>query len=74
MLFRSVKYKLAWSIAYFLEKGAPKVRFRPYEDLRAEYMDALVRTQSGRRATLAVFSGEKMKRFVADWRDFWRKN
>ena len=71
---REVKYKLAWSIAYFLEKGAPKVRFRPYEDLRAEYMDALVRTQSGRRATLAVFSGEKMKRFVADWRDFWRKN
>ena len=71
---REVKYKLAWSIAYFLEKGAPKVRFRPYEDLRAEYMDALIRTQSGRRATLAVFTGEKMKRLVADWRDFWRKD
>lgn len=71
---RAAKYKLAWSIAYFLEEGAPKIRFRPYEDLRADYMDALIRTQSGKRASATIFTDEKMKRFVADWRDFWRKD
>lgn len=68
------KYHLAWSIAYFLEVGAPKLRFRPYESLRADYMESLVETRSMSEATAHVL-GEKKSRdeFVAAWLAFWRR-
>ena len=69
---RQAKYRLAWSIAYFLEKGAPHVRFRPYETLRGDYLAALLNTRSGARATHAVLDGARLEAFVADWRAFWR--
>lgn len=67
------KYHLAWSIAYFLEVGAPKLRFRPYEHLRADYMQALIRTKSMHEATQAVFSATPREKFVAAWLDFWKR-
>ena len=70
---REKKYYLAWSVAYFLQVGAPEVRFRPFEKLRADYMSALVSTRDGRRATRAVLSGDALKKFVAEWLAFWRK-
>ena len=69
----AAKYRLAWSIAYFLEVGAPQMRFRPFENLRADYLKALVRTHSMREATAEVLDGEAREEFVAAWLDFWKR-
>ena len=70
----AAKYHLAWSIVYFLEVGAPELRFRPYESLRADYMKALIATKSMHAATRKVFGDEKSRdAFVAAWRAFWRE-
>ena len=71
---REAKYAIAWSIAYFLQKGAPELRFQPYKNLRADYMKALVRTRNMHEATRAVLPEEKMKEFVDDWLRFWSKD
>lgn len=70
---RMAKYALAWSIAYFLEIGAPEIRFKPYETLRADYVKQLVETHSMHEATAYVLPEEKMKEFIADWTAFWNK-
>ena len=71
----AAKYALAWSVAYFLEVGAPRLRFRPYAGLRAGYMKALVETRSMHAATRAVFGDEKGRdAFVAAWLAFWRES
>ncbi len=68
-----VKYRLAWAIAYFLEVGAPKMRLRPFEDLRADYLETLVRTRSMHEATAAVLNDETCEEFVSAWLDFWKR-
>ena len=70
---RRAHYYIAWSIAYFLEVGAPEVRFRPFAKLRADYMSALVRTRRAEAATSSVFTLDKMKLFSAEWKKFWKK-
>jgi hypothetical protein len=70
---RRARYHIAWSIAYFLEVGAPEVRFRPFKRLRADYMSALVRTRRAEAATTSVFTLDKMKLFSAEWKKFWKK-
>ena len=70
---RETKYRLAWSVAFFLQIGAPEVRFRPFEKLRTDYMSALVSTRDGRRATRTVLSGDALKKFVDEWLAFWKK-
>ena len=67
------KYRLVLSIAYFLEVGAPNIRFRPYESLRADYMKALVSTRSMSEATRVVLPEERREKFIADWLAFWKK-
>ncbi len=69
---RRLKYRLAWSIAFFIENGAPKVRFRPFENLKKDYIDALLKTRDMRKATGAAFgSTDKFKNFVSEWKKFW---
>lgn len=70
---RKIKYWLAWSIAYFLQVGAPEVRFRPFEKTRAEYLAELIRTRSAKAATQKVLAGEQLDDFIAEWLKFWRK-
>ena len=70
---RQARYRLAWSLAYFIQVGAPELRFRPYENLRADYMDALISTRDGLRATKAVLPEERLKKFIEEWFAFWRK-
>ena len=70
---RRLKYRLAWSIAYFLEKGAPEVRFKPWKNLKSDYMKHLVQIHDMHKATdLAFGSQEKLEKFVSDWREFWQ--
>ncbi len=71
---RQLKYRLAWSLACFLEKGAPKVRFEPFKDLRRTYVESLLRHQDAERATAEAFgSADKLKQFIAEWKKFWEK-
>lgn len=72
-LEREAKYRLAWSVAFFLQVGAPEVRFRPFENLRADYMDALVSTRDGIRATNGVLDEDMRKDLISEWLSFWRK-
>lgn len=73
-LERRLKYRLAWSIAYFLENGAPKVRFDPFRNLKRDYLRELVRTKDMRKATEAAFgSPENLRLFVAEWKRFWQE-
>ncbi len=67
------KYYLAWSMAYFLEVGAPKMRFQPFKNLRGDYVKELVKTRSTADATRAVFTDEIRNLFVYEWIRFWNK-
>ena len=70
---RQLKYHLAWSLAYFLQVGAPKVRFQPFKKLRMDLMAAIVRTQRRDEATRAVLTGEMRKRLIEEWTAFWKR-
>ena len=70
---RRLKYRLAWSVAVFLEKGAEKVRFRPFAKLKGDYFDELFRSRDMSRATSAAFrNADTLKLFVSEWKDFWK--
>lgn len=70
---RRVKYRLAWSVAVFLEKGAPKVRFQPFKNVKRDYIAALLETQDMRKATAAAFrSKDLLDKFVGDWLAYWK--
>ena len=72
---RRLKYRLAWSIARFLEKGADKVRFQPFKNLKRDYFEALLRTQDMRKATSAAFgSSDRLRLFVEEWKRFWKES
>ena len=71
---RMVKYRLAWSVAAFLERGAPLVRFEPFKNVKRDYMDALFATRDPLKATDAAFGGEAgLRRFVKEWLRWWSK-
>jgi len=70
---RHLKYRLAWSIAVFIEKGAPLVRFEPFKNLKRDYIEALLKTHDMRQATDAAFgSADKLAQFVTEWKRFWK--
>ena len=71
-LERRLKYRLAWSVVRFIEKGADEVRLKPFAGLKKRYMDALIETRDMRLATSAAFKdADLLKKFVAEWRKFW---
>ena len=73
-LERRFKYRLAWSIVRFIEKGADDVRLKPFEGLKKRYMDALIETRDMQRATSAAFKdADLLKKFIAEWKKFWKK-
>ena len=71
---RHVKYRLAWSLAVFLERGAPKVRFNPFKSLKDDYVKALLKTHDMRKATITALLGDQDKTnlFVSEWVKFWQ--
>lgn len=71
---RRLKYRLAWSIAHFIEKGAPFVRFNPFKNLKRDYMQTLLDRRDMHEATAAVFKNPDFTAlFVDEWRKFWRE-
>ena len=73
-LERRFRYRLAWSVVFFIEKGADEVRLKPFEGLKRRYMDALIETHDMRKATSAAFKdADLLKQFIAEWKKFWKK-
>ena len=69
---RRLKYRLAWSVAVFLEKGAPDVRFRPFKDVTRDYLATLLATRDRRQATVAAFrDADTLKLFQSEWLRWW---
>jgi len=69
---RALKYRLALATVYFLEKGAPKVRFDPFKDLKRDYVRNLLETHDMRKATVAAFGNrDRLNLFVSEWTKFW---
>ena len=73
-LERRFKYRLAWSVVRFIEKGADEVRLKPFAGLKQRYMDALVERRDMRRATSSAFrDADLLKKFIAEWKKFWKR-
>ena len=70
---RRLKYRLAWSMAYFLQVGAPRVRFQPFKNLRHDVMEATVRTQRRDEVARTVLTSELRENLVSEWTAFWKK-
>jgi hypothetical protein len=68
---RSFKYALGWAFIYFLERGAPLVRNKPYAAILPSYYAALRETGDGAAATVAAFQGVNMAALERDFRAFW---
>jgi hypothetical protein len=70
---RRLKYRLAWSIAYFIERGASKVRFNPFKNLKRDYIAALLKYRDMHKATEVAFAGaEALEDFINEWKRYWR--
>ena len=73
-LERSLKYRLAWSVAVFLEKGVREVRHDPFKTFKADYVETLFETHDMRKASSAAFgSKERLQLFVSEWLRFWKE-
>ncbi len=71
---RAMKYRLALSIVYFLERGAHKVRFDPFRNVKRDYMEFLLDHRDMLKATTAAFkTKENIDLFVREWTKFWKK-
>ena len=72
-LERRLKYRLAWSLACFIEKGADEVRLKPFAGFKERYMKSLIETHDMRKATAAAFkNADLLKKFIAEWKAFWK--
>lgn len=71
---RNSKYRLAYSIAVFLEQGASDVRFDPFKNLKKDYMAELIKSRDMHQATEKAFgSMDKLRLFANEWKKFWKK-
>ena len=71
---RRLKYRLALSIAVFLERGAQKVRFEPFKDVKRDYVKSLVATKDMRQATSIAFKDQDtLDLFVREWTKYWKE-
>ena len=72
-LERRLKYRLAWSIVRFIEKGARKVRFDPFKDLKSDYVAALLESKDRVVATGTAFkNADNLANFVTEWKKYWK--
>ena len=71
---RRAKYRLALSVAVFLERGAPEVRFAPFKNVKRDYLKALLAKRDMRKATEAAFKDrDTLELFVSEWTKFWKE-
>lgn len=66
-----VNYAVAYGLVYYLMRGAPTQRNKPYADVLAVYRAELERSKDADQATEAAFRGIDMKKFCGDFVSFW---
>ena len=70
---RRLKYRLAWSVAVFVEKGMRDMRHDPFKTFKADYVKALFDTQDMLKATKAALGDkDRLQLFVSGWLRFWK--
>ena len=69
---RRLKYRLAWSVAVFIEKGMREIRHDPFKNFKSQYVAALIETRDMLKATSAAFGNkDRVELFVREWQKFW---
>ena len=70
---RRTNYRLAWSLAYFVEQGMREIRHDPFRDFKRLYFEELAKSRDMRKATAAGFGSEDgIKLFCNEWKKFWK--
>ncbi len=70
---RAFNYSLAWGLAYYLQKGAPRERNTPFKQILPAYAVALESSRSYHEADALTFAEIDMKVFQSNFREFWLK-
>ena len=70
---RSFNYALAWGLAYYLQKGAPRERNTPFKEILPSYTAALESSRNYHEADALTFADVDMKVFQSNFREFWLK-
>lgn len=71
---RRAKYRLAKTLAVFVEKGMREIRNDPFEHFKRDYFRSLFATHDMRSATEAAFgNAERETLFISEWVKFWKR-
>jgi len=70
---RDLNYTTAWSLIYYLYKGAPLERKNPYGKILDTYLVKLKSTKNSSLATTEAFRGIDIKEFQDDFKNFWKR-
>ena len=69
---RRRRYRLAWSVVYFVEHGMREIRHDPFRSFKRQYFAELAKSEDMRRATAAAMGSEdRLKMFCNEWKRFW---
>jgi hypothetical protein len=71
---RSQNYALAWSLVYFLRKGAPSDPEPKFAAILPKYEAALREGKSGQEANDLAFEGIYPEALESAWREFWNSD
>ncbi len=71
---RHFKYRLAWSIVYFIENGIHDMMNDPFKKLKQDCIEGIISQKDAPSATMYAFRRiGSIKEFVEGWVDFWTK-
>ena len=69
---RSTRYSLAWGLIYYIQRGAPLERNKPYAGIIERLREAIKNGASPEKATLAAFEGIDFDAFEQSFLAFWK--
>ncbi len=67
-----VNYAVAYGLVYYLMRGAPLERNKPYAGILPAYLHELERSGDSAAASTVAFSKIDLKKFAGDFVDFWK--
>ena len=67
-----VNYAVAYGIVYYLMRGAPLERNKPYANVLPAYLEELERSGDPIAASNAAFAKVELKKFIDDFISFWK--
>ncbi len=71
---RKWNYARSWALCYFLRKGAPLEKDRPWAGLAEKYRAALAETNDGKKAAEKCFEGVDMNALHESLNAFWKSS